>query len=143
MNVRFCPVCEDEMATEGGVCPKGHDVEVSLVESAWSVRDQVESVFDAAGLRVDSFLQASVATMEPPTAPPPVAPPVPPRALRTPPPPPPPAAPKKHPIWGELETAAATPAADDPIQVFAPPPHMDWGPATGRLRGRLRSRKTA
>src|SRR5918997_7072000 len=29
--------------------------------------------------------------------------------------------------WAELESAPA-PAPDDPINTFAPPPRMDWGP---------------
>ncbi|MFN2589024.1 MAG: hypothetical protein ABR613_13025 [Actinomycetota bacterium] len=39
--------------------------------------------------------------------------------------------------WAELESAPP-PAADDPINSFAPPPRMDWGPrrAAGRFRFR-------
>ena len=39
--------------------------------------------------------------------------------------------------WSALE-ATAMPAADDPINTFAPPPRMDWGPNKGTSRFRLR-----
>ncbi|HEX2295919.1 MAG TPA: hypothetical protein VHN37_11490 [Actinomycetota bacterium] len=39
--------------------------------------------------------------------------------------------------WAELESAPA-PAADDPINTFAPPPRMDWGPRRSPLRLKLR-----
>ena len=39
--------------------------------------------------------------------------------------------------WAELENAPA-PAADDPINTFAPPPRMDWGPRRSSFRLKLR-----
>lgn len=39
--------------------------------------------------------------------------------------------------WAELENAPA-PAADDPINTFAPPPRMDWGPRRSAFRMKLR-----
>lgn len=39
--------------------------------------------------------------------------------------------------WAELETAPA-PAPDDPINTFAPPPRMDWGPRRSAFRLKLR-----
>jgi hypothetical protein len=39
--------------------------------------------------------------------------------------------------WAELEAAAA-PSPDDPINTFAPPPRMDWGPRRSPLRLKLR-----
>ncbi|MDQ3982249.1 MAG: hypothetical protein M3271_06160 [Actinomycetota bacterium] len=43
--------------------------------------------------------------------------------------------------WAELEAAPA-PAADDPINTFAPPPRMDWGPQRPSLRSKLRRART-
>ena len=40
-------------------------------------------------------------------------------------------------MWAQLETAPA-PAADDPINTFAPPPRMDWGPRRSAFRLKLR-----
>ena len=42
--------------------------------------------------------------------------------------------------WAELENAAA-PAADDPINTFAPPPRMDWGPQRSAFRFKLRRQR--
>ena len=39
--------------------------------------------------------------------------------------------------WAQLESAPA-PAADDPINTFAPPPRMDWGPSRSAFRLKLR-----
>ena len=39
--------------------------------------------------------------------------------------------------WAQLETAPA-PSPDDPINTFAPPPRMDWGPRRSPLRLKLR-----
>lgn len=39
--------------------------------------------------------------------------------------------------WAQLETAPA-PSADDPINTFAPPPRMDWGPQRASFRLKLR-----
>lgn len=39
--------------------------------------------------------------------------------------------------WAQLESAPA-PAADDPINTFAPPPRMDWGPRRSAFRLKLR-----
>lgn len=39
--------------------------------------------------------------------------------------------------WAELENAAA-PSPDDPINTFAPPPRMDWGPQRSAFRLKLR-----
>jgi hypothetical protein len=44
--------------------------------------------------------------------------------------------------WAELESAPA-PSADDPINTFAPPPRMDWGPQRGSLRSKLRRGRAA
>ncbi len=39
--------------------------------------------------------------------------------------------------WAELETAPP-PSPDDPINTFAPPPRMDWGPSRSAFRFKLR-----
>jgi hypothetical protein len=39
--------------------------------------------------------------------------------------------------WAELEAGPA-PSPDDPINTFAPPPRMDWGPRRSPLRLKLR-----
>lgn len=69
-----------------------------------------------------------------------VPPPPPPPAHRAGPPPPPPVAPSK--VFTELNHSEA-PLEGDPIQAFAPPPRMDWGPAKGGVLSRLRSRTSA
>lgn len=42
--------------------------------------------------------------------------------------------------WAELESAPA-PAPDDPINTFAPPPRMDWGPQRSAFRLKLRRQR--
>ncbi len=39
--------------------------------------------------------------------------------------------------WAELESAPA-PSPNDPINTFAPPPRMDWGPRRSAFRLKLR-----
>ncbi len=42
--------------------------------------------------------------------------------------------------WAQLESAPP-PSADDPINTFAPPPRMDWGPQRATSRFRLRRQR--
>jgi hypothetical protein len=44
--------------------------------------------------------------------------------------------------WAQLESAPP-PSPDDPINTFAPPPRMDWGPQRATSRFRLRRRVEA
>jgi hypothetical protein len=44
--------------------------------------------------------------------------------------------------WAELESAPP-PSPDDPINTFAPPPRMDWGPQRAAGRFRLRRQRAS
>ncbi|MFP5298398.1 MAG: hypothetical protein ACLGHL_05375 [Actinomycetota bacterium] len=81
-------------------------------DSLATLRAEVEAAFEEATSRLAHLLEVApdVVDVSVPAAP---AAPAAPRAMAPPPPPPPPAL-----------------VDDDPLDAFAPPPHMDWGPET-------------
>lgn len=110
--------------------------------------EQVESAPAAvAQPQPEPAMAAAVATMParyaaPPVQPvsPPVTPSAPPAAQRVAPPPPPPKRQQTQfeSLWESFENQE-TPApldSGDPINAFAPPPRMDWGPERSSKKGR-------
>ena len=112
MTQRFCHRCGSDVEDTGGFCLLGHRLAVA----------GPDEVRDAAAAQLG------------------VAPP----------PPPPPGAPAETeaeplvssvaPTWAALGATApgTAPVPDDPINEFAPPPRMDWGPGSSVKRFSLK-----
>ena len=118
MGMRFCTTCNSEVEESSGYCLLGHRLAlVAPRDSLTALRAEVDQAFEDARTNVVEALSAA--------APPP-------------PPPPPPAVVMTGPVahrsemWDGLDTIH-TPVANDPINSFAPPPRMDWGPSRTRL----------
>lgn len=154
---RFCPSCRQDVADVGGYCLLGHDLRLaSAVPQLDRLRTEVDEAFDdAAGAIERAFddVRAHVSTDA-----------TPPRSSAPPPPPPPPPGPRAVPataappaapvvavedagfvaraatVWRSLERDEAT-LAGDPIEAFAPPPRMDWGPERPALLRRSGARR--
>lgn len=123
MGTRFCATCNSEVEESGGFCLLGH--RLSLVaprDSLSALRAEVDQAFENARAHV-------VEALAPPPPPPPPASPAPVAAV----------APAHHEMWDGLDTIQEIDAAD-PINSFAPPPRMDWGPSRTRLLRRLTPR---
>jgi hypothetical protein len=136
---RHCAGCATEVEDRGGYCALGHRLRLGSVDgSIDSLRAEIDEVFEAARLEVSGVLEG-----------------------RDGPPPPPPVAPtgngthvaptvddvptaddyrqRARGVWAALEED--TSMDDDPIEAFAPPPRMDWGPKRSALLGRLSPRR--
>jgi hypothetical protein len=131
MTVRFCPTCSSDVEVADGFCLLGHSVrlEAQMDQSLSQLRAEVDKAFDEARIVVTS-------TMGPPPPPPPptgIAPSSPalirrtsePGAVAV------ASAPASAP-WAPLFTEPSL-AGTDPIEAFAPPPRVDWGPE--RIKG--------
>jgi hypothetical protein len=116
---RHCPRCATEVEDRGGYCALGHRLRLGSIDGSINdLRAEIDQVFEAARLEVSGVLQGA--------------------------PPPPPAANDVTPaveddipstevyrerargVWAVLEEDNSI--EDDPIEAFAPPPRMDWGP---------------
>ncbi len=127
MAHRFCHRCGSDVEDTGGFCLLGHRLAPVFdappppppPPAMDDLTAQVESVFDAALATIQSAPSADD-----------------------------PEAPQSRYVssvdrtWAELESAGP-PSPDDPINTFAPPPRMDWGPARATGRFRLRRRVEA
>jgi hypothetical protein len=132
---RHCPRCATEVEDRGGYCALGHRLRLGSADgSIDSLRAEIDEVFEAARLEVSGVLKGSNG-----------------------PPPPPPVTPtgnsahaaptvddvptsddykqRARGVWAALEEDISM--EDDPIEAFAPPPRMDWGPKRSALLGRL------
>jgi hypothetical protein len=133
---RHCARCATEVEDRGGFCALGHPLKLGSVDgSIDSLRAEIDEVFEAARLEVSGVLEGRDGA----------------------PPPPPPVAPtgtgahvtptvddvptaddykqRARGVWAVLEEDVSM--DDDPIEAFAPPPRMDWGPKRSTLLGRL------
>ena len=159
---RHCTRCDAEVEDTGGYCLLGHPLRLSMeTASLADLRDEVNAAFESAEEEVrdalnplleqvetapiaaaapEAVLAAAVATMPARYAAPPmdatVAPPAPRPATRTAPPPPPPQRTKTkfETLWEGME--GGTLDRQDPINAFAPPPRMDWGPERSDRKSR-------
>ena len=106
MVLRFCEKCAAEVEDVGGFCLLGHPLRLDpAIPSVSHVRNEVDRVLD------EVRLEGSPAAPEGPAQPPP-----------------PPAGGEARPsLWASLDDERSTRSAD-PIEAFAPPPRMDWGP---------------
>jgi hypothetical protein len=139
---RHCPRCATEVEDRAGYCALGHRLRLDPVDSSIdTLRAELDQVFEAARLEVSGA----------------GAPPPPPAGDHSPIPPAPPgttgapagAAPgdgddipstevykeRARGVWAVLEEDISM--QDDPIEAFAPPPRMDWGPERSALVQRL------
>jgi hypothetical protein len=122
MTTRFCQRCGSDVADTGGFCLLGHRLSALPTGAPppppppvmSDLHDEVEQAFGAARAQV-----AAASTPEAPA-----------RARSR-------YVSSVEATWAELEAAPA-PAPDDPINTFAPPPRMDWGPQRPSLRSKLR-----
>lgn len=114
----YCNRCAAEVENAGGYCLLGHRLSALVPPpppppppAMADLRQAVAEVFEEAAVKVGA------------------AEPEPPAASRY--------ASSIERTWAELETAPA-PSPDDPINTFAPPPRMDWGPRRSSFRLKLR-----
>ncbi|MGH2788971.1 MAG: hypothetical protein ACRDJV_13875 [Actinomycetota bacterium] len=139
---RYCSRCATEVDDRGGYCALGHRLKLDPIDgSIESLRAEIDQVFEAARLEVSGVVPAQEATAGVAPAPPPAA--TAPQALAA---VPSSAATDDIPseealtkrargVWAALEEDVDI--NGDPIEAFAPPPRMDWGPKRAALRGRL------
>ena len=161
---RHCNRCDAEVEDTGGYCLLGHPLRLSMdTASLADLKDEVNAAFEsaqeeareaftplleqvetapAAALAPEPAFAAAVATMPARYAAPVMEPaPTTPVAVReprrsTPPPPPPPQREKTkfEALWEGMEGGALD--RQDPINAFAPPPSMDWGPERTQRKSR-------
>ena len=120
----FCQRCSAEVEDAGGFCLLGHRLSAGAPPppppappKMDDLTQAVEQAFDEAGAKV-----AALATPETIEA----TKPLPSRYASS-----------VERTWAQLESAPA-PSPDDPINTFAPPPRMDWGPQRSAFRFKLR-----
>jgi hypothetical protein len=156
---RHCTKCDAEVADTGGYCLLGHPLRGSMeTASLADLKDEVDAAFAEAEEEVRDALAPLIEQVEavaPKAAPEPVlaavatAPasyvptepkaPAAPAAFHeptrpTPPPPPQRPASRVETLWDGMDVVKPL-DRNDPINDFAPPPRMDWGPK-GRGKGR-------
>jgi hypothetical protein len=123
---RHCPKCATEVEDRGGYCALGHRLRLNSIDgSIEDLRAEIDQVFEAARLEVSGVIQGS-----PPAPPAATAPPVEDdipstEVYRE----------RARGVWAALEEDNSM--EDDPIEAFAPPPRMDWGPKRSALFNRL------
>ena len=126
MAHKFCSHCGSEVEDTGGFCLLGH----RLAPVFDAPPPPPPPAMDDLTAEVSSVFDAALAAVQQQPAPAPQQAPEPPvqqsRYVSS-----------LDRTWAELESAAP-PAPDDPINTFAPPPRMDWGPRRGASRFRLR-----
>ncbi|HEX2050971.1 MAG TPA: hypothetical protein VHJ34_10135 [Actinomycetota bacterium] len=165
-TTRYCPACRQDVTDVGGYCLLGHDLRLaSAVPRVERLRTEVDDAFDDARVEIErafedvrAHVAVDAAVVVAPAGPPPPPPP-PPAPVHAPPAPPhavvpPPAdasdgfVARAATVWRSLEHDEAA-LAGDPIEAFAPPPRMDWGPERPALlsrsgrRARLGLRRSA
>lgn len=132
---RFCQGCSADVEVSQGICLLGHSVEhAAPTGSLGELRAEVDKAFSEASATVSGILTATdvarSAGLQMEDRPVPAVP-------AAPPPPPPSGSMGGRRAQADLYAGIETgPLRDDPIEAFAPPPRMDWGPAKGRLRRR-------
>ena len=115
MNTRFCERCSAEVEDVGGFCLLGHPLRLDPpIPSLAHVRQEVDRVLDEIRDErghpgYDMGAGRAQGDVEPPPLP-----------DRT-------AASGKS-LWDSLRQAGGK-GPHDPIEAFAPPPRMDWGPS--------------
>lgn len=117
----YCIRCDSEVENAGGFCLLGHRLSAAAPPpppppAMDDLAEAVAEVFEEA--------EAKLAALAP-------------EAAQEPPPLPSRYASSVERTWAELESAPA-PSPDDPINTFAPPPRMDWGPRRSAFRLKLR-----
>lgn len=115
MATRFCTTCNSEVEESGGYCLLGHHLALAAPrDSLTALRAEVDQAFEDARSHL-------VEALTPPPPPPPAADVAiaPPAAAQP--------AIAQPTMWEGLDVIHA-PEASDPINSFAPPPRMDWGP---------------
>ena len=161
---RHCMSCDADVEDAGGYCLLGHPLRLNMETSSMAdLKAEVEAAFETAQDEVreslspliqqveayvpeqEHVMASAVATMAAPVAPPAAPAPQAPAAhapmtqvsKRTAPPPPPPQRPKTglEDLWGNMEGGKPL-DRQDPINAFAPPPRMDWGPERASRKGR-------
>ena len=118
MVLRFCERCAAEVEDAGGYCLLGHPLRLDpLIPSVAEIRDEVDRAFDE--VRAEQVNDGDPG-----------------------PPPPPSDGPRGGSVWESLRRETAEPPGD-PIEAFAPPPRMDWGPEerSGLMPRALRRRQ--
>ena len=158
---RHCTRCEAEVEDTGGYCLLGHPLRREMeTASLADLKHEVNAAFESAQEEAreaftplldqveaapappqpEPAYAAAVATMPARYAPPMEAAPPAPTAARRPtgsaPPPPPPKRQqtKFGTLWEDMEGGALD--RRDPINAFAPPPSMDWGPERSQRKSR-------
>jgi hypothetical protein len=114
MSFRHCPRCGTEVEDAGGYCLLGHPLRLSApVDSLKELRAEVDrALADVKAEAVEMLQTVSVGAAAGPPPPPPTGP---------------------HPgTFSPLQREADE--STDPLEDFAPPPRMDWGPERGLLR---------
>ena len=121
MNTRFCEKCSADVEDVGGFCLLGHPLRLDpLIPSVAQVRHEVDRIFDEVrdqrSVREEGGEGVSSSMEDTPGQPPPP----PGRVGRG-----------RRSLFDSLSD---DPAAEthDPIEAFAPPPRMDWGPSERR-----------
>ena len=112
MSLRFCEKCSAEVEDVGGFCLLGHPLRLEPpIPSVAEVRQEVDRVLDEVAdesyVRLDDALVGGSGSDDPPA--------------------PPPARTRRPSLWDSLGRGSGD-KAQDPIEAFAPPPRMDWGP---------------
>jgi hypothetical protein len=130
MTLRFCAKCAAEVEDVGGFCLLGHPLRLEApIPPGADMRKEVDRALGgiravpppARGRAGDRTLgPARVRTTPAPAD----APPPPPEAER----------PRLATVWESLDVPDQTPG--DPIEAFAPPPRVDWGPERSSLLDR-------
>jgi hypothetical protein len=130
MTLRFCPKCAAEVEDVGGFCLLGHPLRLEPpIPPTADMRKEVDRALGGSrAARPPARGRAAAGTPEPaPVAtagPPSDAPPPPPEAER----------PRLATVWESLGVSGET--RGDPIEAFAPPPRVDWGPERSSLLDR-------
>ncbi|MDQ3878706.1 MAG: hypothetical protein M3290_10220 [Actinomycetota bacterium] len=129
MTTRFCTTCNSEVEESGGYCLLGHRLaHAAPRDSLSALRAEVDQAFEDARSHL-------VEALAPPPPPPPAFHVETTRRERA-----------QANMWEGLDVVHEAEAAD-PINSFAPPPRMDWGPNRSgflkRLTPRVNRRRTA
>lgn len=121
MAESFCNRCGSDVEDAGGFCLLGH----RLAPAFGAPPPPPPPAMDDLTAEVNSVFDAALASIQEPAAPP--------------------QEPSRYVssvdrTWAQLESGPP-PSPDDPINTFAPPPRMDWGPQRATSRFRLRRQR--